>query len=237
MKIKILIPVLAFLFLQAFTKIDVISEPTVHVIMFIEDNPSEKIYSSCQKDGMQMKAELSLVKKYAEMKIKYYTTSFNKNSMNSVISNLKCGKDDVILFYYNGHGYNEGNSYYPCLNFNESSYSNTHINLEEQHEKLKKKGARLVLTIGDCCNNYRGAHYPSLTEKRKRALQYINLFRLSKGDMLVASSKKGQYSYVYKNGSGSYFTLSFLDALHDAVDSKKATWGYILEQTKLNTLA
>lgn len=237
MKIKILISILAIALLQSFVSIERAVTPTVHVIVFAESNRADKIYKSCQKDADLIKAEMQRVGKYTGMHIRIYPTSFTKNSCRNVIANLKCGPDDVIFFYYSGHGYNGGNSSFPSLNFNESSSTSDYINLFDIHTRLKRKNARLVFTIGDCCNKEPGKNLVTpLRDPESSKLRYKRLFRNLRGEIIAMGCEKGQYSYVYKNGKGSYFTVSFLKALHEAIEfGAGVSWKSIFDSTMKKT--
>lgn len=226
MKNKAFVSILTIAILQI-SMVSNLSGATVHVIMFIMDDFSDKITASCQRDEKLMREEIRNVEKYTGMAIKYYQTSFNKQSVNQILSSLDCGPDDVILFYYSGHGYNLGNSDFPCIDLRNAPGYTMHVNLSDIHSRLKGKGARLVMSIGDCCNNVVGQRAP-LSDFEKNQSKYKTLFLYTKGDFLITSSQKSQFSW------GGCFTPSFLRALQE---SKNADWKDILEKAKLKTVA
>ena len=75
-----------------------------------------------------MEVEMTAISKsigYSIKKYFYYgdAARFNRDNLESVIDNLNCGPDDIIFFYYSGHGgraENE-NTQFPemCLTVNE----------------------------------------------------------------------------------------------------------------------
>ena len=201
MKNKIALLFFCLLALQAFTP-----EPsnllggTVHVLVFVENNPCQGIYESCQKDRELILEEMDKVREYAGMQLKFYTSTYNKSSMEAAVAAIHCQPNDVIIFFYSGHGYNRDNSEFPCLNFNEGPSASRHINLSEVHDKLKGKGSRLVLTIGDCCNAVGKSFVEPLSATTPKYLGYSKLFLSTRGDVLVASCRRGQFSEVFDHG-------------------------------------
>jgi len=210
---------------------------TLHTIMYITDEMTDPIYSSCQKDKKLMTEEIKKIEKLTGLEAKFYSTNFTKQNLQSVISRMSVKEDDVIMFYYSGHGYNRGNSEFPCMNFRESSFNSTHVSLYETHQRLKQKGARFLLTIGDLCNNIAKSKYGTLLTGRERSIGYTKLFMQYKGDIIITSSEKSQYSFTAPNGGGSHFTLAFLDALHSCINNGDYYWSLILKKAKTKTVA
>jgi hypothetical protein len=92
----------------------------------------------------------------------------------TAINNLKPSSNDIVVFYYTGHGFRtpENSRRFPNLklknfrndrkNFPDSiswikkdrqdniTYS---LNIEDIFSSIKKKGARFNLVMSDCCNN------------------------------------------------------------------------------------
>lgn len=137
----------------------------------------------------------------------YYDTQMSPHSCKSAVENLQCGPDDIIVFYYIGHGTHakdESNPYPQMLlgcNWDEES---KFIPLNWVHQQLKGKNARLAVTIGMCCNTVQGAtakegptfkvNYGNtyLTETEKNAIQ--KMFLQHEGDFILSSASVGQSS-------------------------------------------
>lgn len=140
---------------------------TIHWIIFADtqdpNNGSEvrnsiSAYTSQFIDRMN---DAIIAKGYLPRQKTYSGSSFTEAKCKEVIRNLSCGKDDIIVFYYLGHGgraqmgKEEAASYnhrypWPDLAFNKAN-TNESINgltLNAIHNSLKQKGARLTVTIG-----------------------------------------------------------------------------------------
>lgn len=208
---------------------------TMHVILYAEENANENIYKSCQESIRLYRAEMQNVGHYTGMAVKFYRTVYTKENVNEVINRLSCSVDDVIFFAYVGHGYNWPGSDYPSLSF-DNPVGAPHLKIERIHASLKNKGARLVITIGDACNKSVGRAYGRLIHEGQSRLQYTKLYLRSKGSILMASSKKGQSAWSYTNGKGSFFTLDFLEAIHQAIMANNASWKSVFEDTRNRVL-
>jgi hypothetical protein len=116
---------------------------------------------------------------------------------------------------------------------------NKTINLEEINKSLIRKKARLVLTIGDLCNNViEGIREPITSTSgfdNHVEKNYKNLFLLAKGSVLISSSKPTESSIA--TGKGSIFTTSLIYNLKMDVDDRKkiATWENLLSKTSHTT--
>jgi hypothetical protein len=216
------------------------SASTIHVILYGENDPNQKITRSCQRDLELYREEIRTVCRHTGMTPKFYPTEYRKENLEKVLTELTCGSDDVIFFVYSGHGYqwSGSGSEYPSLNFNESSTRYPHVKIETVHERLRAKRARLVITIADACNRIAGGGNGSLTGATQKRQQYIRLFKLYQGHILLAAAKSGQFAWSYSNGAGGLLSLSFLEVIHRATSgSSVASWESILNATHQLVLA
>ena len=134
-----------------------------------------------------------------------YGKELTPQKCKEVIANTKCGPDDIIVFYYIGHGTHGtvGGDVWPMM-FMGQDNPNYLVPLKWVHDQLKAKGARLTTTIGMCCNVYQGinrrqtptfaVNYGNtyLTDTEKQAIQ--DMFLKHKGDFLLSSASPGQSS-------------------------------------------
>lgn len=71
----------------------------------------------------------------------------------SKVLDFKCKTNDIVVFYYIGHGLHieADSTQLPSMMFCTKSVPK-YVPLNWLHEKLKAKGARLLVTVGDCSN-------------------------------------------------------------------------------------
>ncbi|MEY2918414.1 MAG: hypothetical protein RIS73_2128 [Bacteroidota bacterium] len=186
--------------------------------------------------------------------------AYSKENVDDIIESIDPGDDDIVVFYYSGHGFRfemEGSLKFPQVFLlprlpSETSgvINKNSLNLTEIFEKIKAKGARLNLVIGDCCNTlihfqrkFSGGDNKIRTDKRPD--MHINketckgLFCDPRASILVASADENQFS-ITDDELGSIFTFNFTDNLKilmaAAPDSAKGLpWTKLLEQTKEKT--
>lgn len=134
-----------------------------------------------------------------------YGTELSPQRCIKEVKDLKCKPEDIIVFYYIGHGTHaigEDNPYPQMLlgSTNEEEF----VPLKWVHNELSSKGGRLTVSIGMCCNvlqpvtpksapNY-AVNYGniSLTDTERDAIQ--RMFLSYKGNFLLSSASVGQSS-------------------------------------------
>lgn len=218
-----------------------VSAQTLHVINFCNTlDPN----IGCEVDFPRTKQEAGLIAAYLNYGIKYYEgvgqNCSNENLMNT-LNSLRCNKDDIILFYYSGHGARspQDQSEFPQMCLKYSGYDqNKFVAVHTVIEKLQSKGARFTLVMTDCCNStVPGISAKSLMSKNGGTIvydeavarRYRKLFLEKKGIVAVTSSKKGQTSQGNKVNGGLFSYAFFEIGLYAACTGViPATWEDIL---------
>ncbi|GAB4015259.1 hypothetical protein GCM10028808_40070 [Spirosoma migulaei] len=177
---------------------------------------------------------------------------FRKNKVVDAIQQLNVSDNDIIIFYYSGHGLrqpNNGNNKWPTLKLKKSFFgSQNQSNMDlvaDIYKPLVDKKSRLLLVIGDCCNITDDSARRLLKAKPRLAFGDINgdsnslkaLFSYS-GKGVIASSSPGEFSYYYPD-TGGFFCEQFLSSLKIEVsvtNTGDVNWSNIIlravEETK-----
>lgn len=225
---------------------------TIHIIVFCATNDKKKgvltdLATSAKNTKQYFEREfVPDVKKYSGYSVSahyYYDSQFNKTTLDSVVNNLYSSGNDVIFFYYCGHGFNETSSsrQYPKLSLGGMDGTRSKW-LEDVYYVLRQKNHRLLITIAEACNkvyevqsvrNGPGSFGPHSTYS-KNAANYNKLFSQS-GDYLCSSSKREQASW-FDNGWG-YFTDCFINAFNRETSeiTSSPSWDNIFATTTLKT--
>ena len=167
----------------------------------------------------------------------------NSRKLLSLLNDFKCGSDDVVIFYYSGHGVRslKDASEFPqmCLG---SYYQKDYVSLERVKEIIEKKGPKLSIILGDCCNSYsrvvlpkegvlEAAAWPSRSSRNSKGL--AKLFLETKGSVIAAGSSKGEYAWS-NSSQGGFFTNGFLDEVeaYTASSGSSCDWQELMRRTR-----
>jgi len=171
--------------------------------------------------------------------------NFNKSNLLSAIDNLKPGKNDVVVFYYNGHGFRYSSDTDPYPRLAMSTVENS-IRLSDVYFMIKAKNARLSLIIGDCCNSNIGqpptlAAGGAVTASSPNVLSSTNcakLFLNSKGNIIATSATKGESALYDTNIGGlGFFSKALMSSLdiYLSTFSANPSWNDILADAQKKT--
>lgn len=177
--------------------------------------------------------------------IDVYGNMTSPENCKNIINRLNCQSDDIVMFYYVGHGTeNSRVSKYPLMLMAQTDVQKF-IPLSWVHNTLKSKGARLTITIGMCCNARQGAPgriAPSFSANYGNAYIGQNMsecikkmFLNYKGDLLVTSASPSESSWACGSNVGptDYFTLSLLAQFNNYLpDKSNPDWESMLRDMK-----
>lgn len=178
----------------------------------------------------------------------FSSSSYSSENCVKVICDLQCNATDVIVFYYIGHGYRGSSDFqkskYPYCTFGyqvEKSIPFTWI-----HDELKKKGAQLVVSIGDCSNApMEFVSAPSTKDVvflPAKGIEGTNTtiaeaFLRNKGDIIVCSASPRQQSIGGPTNFGNmdFFTYTFVSCFEIMLSEKKFNWDSFLKEVSTTT--
>jgi len=223
---------------------------TIHVILFSATHDS-KVGTSCEETNKYFK-EIFVPKLRNNTGCNVITyffsgVDFSINKLNTTIISINTSNNDVIFFYYAGHGYNRGYNNYPTLTFGieGEELSSRQRDVLDIYNSLKQKPHRLLIVMSEACNQvYQTRHdiqsgriLSSYHVDEDTKNHYQELFCDAYGEYLMSSSMKGEYSYL-ATGRAGFFTCAFQDVFSE-ITSKSyngiATWNTLLSNTKSKT--
>ena len=212
---------------------------TLHALVFINKKELGREVDR-QADMKNMSSFCRDIANQIGYKLNLRTNSDNEFTAKEVdreINNLNVQSNDIVIFYYGGHGYNQGKNKWPTLNLKDKNYWFSDIlKVINQH----KSKAKLMLCIAACCNKgYDNANLPSTTFNPISSKNMKALFTDFKGKktILISSSMQGQLSWSDKR-YGSLFGISFRSAIYEFTNNSNLTptWDVVNKKTKEYTL-
>lgn len=228
--------------------------PKIHFIM-VANTEDARIGAGVKKDVNNLYSEIKDVSTFLKMPLNYVEISgsnFGKEKVEAAINNLKPGSNDIVIFYYSGHGYsNDQNAslLYPQFDLRQSRFDDIFVatlNVQDVYNKIKAKHARLNIVLADCCNSSLGTLKPEgksfalTTKSLSWDRNFCNeLFMNSRGSVLATAAKKGQYAYG-NTDVGGYFTSNFVTAIEKYLSkfqSTAPTWDKIISEAQTTTVS
>lgn len=172
-------------------------------------------------------------------------SEFTVSKVLSEIRSLNVGSNDVVIFYYHGHGTNTSdnrtNTQWPAMHITPNGDDLSAATFLE-HSKVKEElesvcgQAKLVLCIADCCNRFSFKPNPPAKMVPRDRDNIKKLFTGFSGQkfIMVSASKPGQYGYSANTGSifGDYFRSAIN---YYSENSSNPTWDEVLYRAQSQT--
>ncbi len=183
---------------------------------------------------------------------KVYGNDFSKSNVLKAMDRLRPKPNDIVIFYYSGHGFRTKNkpSPYPMFDLRGKkgqNYLTESLSIDSIYSLIRKKGARMNLIIGDCCNWNPDIPLPYATkpipesrasevpwdEEKCRQL-FLNPIPIT---IMAAAADKNQLA-VSNPIIGSFFLHHFKQMLQTQLSTTNKdyfSWYQILDETRTNT--
>jgi Caspase domain len=128
--------------------------------------------------------------------------------------------DDLLLFYYSGHGDVEGDeSYLVCRDGWADSLENTALSFSRVKQIMQKAPARNKVIILDACHT--GAQIGSKGKVRMSPAFIRHVFEQAEGIAILSSCTQNQISYESSKRGQSAYTYFLLQALQGHADKEE----------------
>lgn len=220
--------------------------PTFHAIIFADtkDNNIGKSTNLDMNNVCNMLAEAqSSLKEQIDFEYYIYPENYcSPENLKKVLNNIRCKSEDIVFFYYSGHGVRslQDTSPYPqmCLGVRDQARM---ISVEGVDRAIAQKNPRLRLIFTDCCNSENEFVTPKLEISKgcsminkQKAGNYQKLFLNQYGRLIMTSSKAGETSSC-NEAIGGFFTYCLLAVLENALQQNIPDWKQILAATQKST--
>ncbi|MDY0093008.1 MAG: caspase family protein [Candidatus Vecturithrix sp.] len=210
----------------------VCTQPTIAraatlIAILVADTGSEDIGEGVSIDLGRMSALVEDISANTGLKLQKIIlagTNLTRSGVANAVDQLIAGMDDVIVFYYSGHGARPlgKTSQWPDLAFDDGF-----VDFGQILDVLQRKQPRFLLALADSCNNYLT---PELKQRERKLLptaisqeSYRQLFLKQRGSVLACSSEPGEVSYSHRL-TGGFFTSDFLNKLTATLLSGQPSW-------------
>lgn len=230
----------------------------IHLIL-VANTVDKKIGDKGAKDIKKMEERFELITEYLGINPMIVTRItgdlFVKETINAAIDALKPKPNDIVVFYYTGHGYRKTGKDsirpYPFLALTNKEfekleeYDRYSENLEDIFTRIKRKRARFNLVLSDCCN----ADYDAVVSilgldpgKRSSGMDWsieniARLFIKTRTSIIATAAGKNQLAST-NPALGGFFTNYFLESMEAKFQKleKNITWYEIFNTTKSKTI-
>lgn len=212
---------------------------TMHTIIFVnESEPGRQVDRTEDSKNMQrFFSEIARSLNYTNNMHNHTGSEFTTTYIDREINNLNVRKNDIVVFYYSGHGANLRNDKWPTLDLLDNPYWSSRI-LAKLNAKCEN--AKLMLFITDCCNSYiNNGRVPTSSFNPVDNNNVAKLFKGFKGKkkIIMTAAKPGQESISSKL-YGAYFGISLRQAIKENIsnDVSSPTWDSVMQDARRLTL-
>ena len=191
---------------------------TVKAVLVICDNydspENNNIAQSLRVDLGTLNQMLDIIEKRNIVKVEktiIQGTKATKVNIINTLNTLKSGNDDIILYYFTGHGFMENGKTF-MLTSDEKN-----LGRDEVASIIESKKARLNMLISDCCSNavegFTMSRSINRTGQKIDAGEfdqiYKDLFLGYEGFMHLSAATEGEKAFS-NNDLGGFFTYHFI---------------------------
>ena len=231
-------------------------EPVKFFLLFVANVTDPIIGTADRKDMNDAITFFSKIKQFLNIEQFIVDTITGKrlnkqNVENAIKTFLTPGPNDIVVFYYSGHGFRKPKDtrpgpYIDLRDEHNTDYMVNSLSMEDIFTAIRKKGARLNLVLSDCCNTLVLGNNPMADQqpitKKAFGLNWSNencrnlFLNLTPTSILGTASEPTQFAIRNKTYGG-FFSNFFRNSIetHFSFLKTKVSWEQIFEQTKIQT--
>lgn len=231
MKIKTLF---LFLFLTFFSTFSYAA--TLHSFLIFDTSP-EDIGKSVSIDLQNIRNFLRDVSHNTNLTLneKIFSEKEYNRAIFQEIAKTSIKSDDLVFFYFGGHGFHSPENPSNWPNFVLMPTRN-YLAFEEIAAAIEEKKPRLIIIASDCCNNISAIKIPKIMKARNFNFDihenFKKLFLNIKGKIYISASSVGEFS-AGNNLIGGFFTHHFISNIYSEIfDEDNPSWDNIVENTR-----
>jgi len=226
----------------------------LHLIIVANTNDPD-IGSTCTLDKDRTLKTFSDLADFMSLKFDARTIfgdNYNKANVETALASLNPSPNDIVIFYYSGHGFSKNdNLQYPYLELRSKSFQSLNensINIEDIYNQIKQKNAKVTLVISDCCNSLPEtppaiSGEVALTRSSSLGWNLNNCYQLflpsSRVAILMTAAAKGEMS-AGNNSYGGFFTSNFRASLVNFLSPVFAlnavSWQKLIDEAQKQTV-
>jgi len=227
-------------------------------LLFVANTIDTKIGTADRKNMNDAIAFFGKIKDFLGISQFIYDTVAGLNYNKQLVENklktfLTPGPNDIVVFYYSGHGYRKPKDGRPGPYIDlridyKKSYLENSLSMEDIKEIIIKKGARLNLILSDCCNDFVTSTNPMVQDQAisgKKGGFDMNwstqncrdLFLNTTPTTILATAAEPYQLAISNPVFGGFFSTFFRNAVetHLSYAKNNVTWADIFEQAKAQT--
>jgi len=227
---------------------------TLHLVIVANTNDPD-IGTSCMLDKDRTLKMFSDLAEFMGIKLNAQTifgNDYNIQNVRNAVTGLKPSPQDIVIFYYSGHGFSNNDKYqYPYISLRSKSFQSLEenaINVEEIYNLIKQKGAKVSLVMSDCCNTLPETTAAvsgevALTRSSSLGWSLNNCLQLflppAPVAILMTAAQKGEMS-AGNNSYGGFFTYNFrtslLNFLSPTHEFTGVSWKKLIDEAQAQTI-
>lgn len=209
---------------------------TLHAVMFVNEKEQGREVDRCadMRNMYRFWGNVAEAIGYTYAPVKCTPATFSAYQVDRAIRGLDVRTNDIVVFYYSGHGYNDESDIWPSLSLSDRNYRQIDI---MKRLKNVSSSAKLILCIADCCNKQANSSYDLTVSYDAfddgEAMRKLFLGYKGKKSIMLSASKQGQFSWSDLR-NGAFYGISFRKVL-SSLSVSEATWDIALDKVSRQT--